>query len=325
MFQQNISLLVAFGAGVISFVSPCILPVIPSFLSFIGGVSVADMSTGKAFRGRLFLRTLFFVTGFSLVFVALGLIFSGTGFFLSSVQSLVSRIAGAVVVLFGLNVLFDFWKGLDVERRLHVRRKPHGALGSLLVGVAFGAGWTPCVGPILASILFLAGTSGSAARGAGLLIAYSLGLGTPFLLAGVFFNSFQKHSQIIRRNAPIIRILSGTLMILLGALIFFGNLSRLNAAFFNMAAGLQKWGQDSPMGPRLLFGLLFLGFGAAVGAFGARRAIRAIKHNDRSLPAVLRPVALPLLIVLLTASALSFVGVIDFGALISSWLRFQGL
>ncbi len=161
--------LVAFAAGLLSFLSPCIIPLIPSYLTFIGGTTFQELSTGRYGRTRVIARTLLFVLGFTLVFTALGIAMSGIGSFFGRTSRIVSYAAGAVIVLFGLNIIFDFWKLLDTERRLHLERRPAGWFGSILVGMAFAAGWTPCVGPILASILFVAGTSGDVARGAFLL------------------------------------------------------------------------------------------------------------------------------------------------------------
>ena len=322
---QNVSILIAFAAGVISFVSPCILPIIPSYLSFLGGVSFSDIAQEKASRRAILVRTLFFVAGFSLVFVALGLVFSSAGFLLRGAQTVIYRVAGVLVMVFGLNFVFDFWKMLEIERRFHARRRPRGSLGSMLLGIAFGAGWTPCVGPILSSILFLAGASGSLGRGAALLAAYSIGLGAPFVLAGAFANRFLGYSQRLKSHMRAIKIASGIFLFLLGLLIFLGSLARLNIAFFSLAAALDEWRRASPPGPRLLFGFLFLGFGAAVTARYAWRASRHLRQGETSARGVVSPFSLAAIGVFLAASILSFVGTLDFSSIISAWLRFQGV
>ena len=211
--------LVAFAAGLLSFLSPCIIPLIPSYLTFIGGTTFQELSSGSYGRGRVIARTLLFVLGFTLVFTALGIAMSGVGAFLGRTSRIVSYAAGGLIVLFGLNVIFDFWKLLDTERRLHLQRRPAGWIGSILVGMAFAAGWTPCVGPILASILFVAGTSASVVRGAFLLLAYSLGLGLPFVVAGLFFGFFMRQVQRLKPWLGAIRIASGLFLVALGILI----------------------------------------------------------------------------------------------------------
>lgn len=325
MFAGNVSILIALAAGVVSFVSPCILPVIPSYLSFLGGVSFGDLSSRRVSRGGVILKTLFFVAGFSIIFISLGLVFSSAGLLLKGVQTTVYRVAGTIIVLFGLNVLFDFWKAMDIERRFHVTRRPKGAVGSLFLGLAFGAGWTPCVGPILSSILFIAGTSETLTRGAGLLAAYSLGLGAPFVLAGVFFSTFMKYSERLRPHLNAIRIASGVFLILLGILIFLGSLSQLNVALFKLAAGLEEWQRESPLGPRLLFGFFFLGLTSLVAVSFGLRFGRSLRNGGSPVGAILRPLPLMLVLVFLAVSILSFLGKADIGSLISSWLRFQGI
>lgn len=325
MFAQNLTILIAFAAGLVSFLSPCILPIIPSFLSFLGGASAVDLAEKRTSRRTTFVRSIFFVAGFSAIFVALGALFSGGGLMLKGAQTTLYRIAGIVVVFFGLNVVFDFWKVLNIERRFHVSEKPRGKLDSALLGLAFGAGWTPCVGPILSSILFLAGTSGSVIRGIALLLAYSLGLGAPFLLAGMFFSFFVKQAQRLRPKMKAVKIASGVVLIALGMLIFLGSLARLNTVFFQMSGALDAWGRRNPAGPAILFGSLFLAFsGLIAGAYGKRlRRVRG--HGRHSLRMLLLPVPFVALLAFLSFAVLSFTRVLDIPSLISSWLRFQGI
>ncbi len=332
MFADNVSLLIAFVAGVASFVSPCILPIIPSYLSFLGGISYGELTGQGASRRGVFLRTLFFVAGFSLVFMALGALFSSAGLALSGAQQTINRVAGAVVVFFGLNFIFDFWKVLNVERRFHLRKRPRGALGAGLLGLAFGAGWTPCVGPILASILFLAGASGKVAHGTLLLAVYSLGLGTPFLLAGAFFSWFARQMARIRPYLRAVRIGSGAFLVMLGALIFTGSLARLNVFLFRLAAGLEAWSRSDPAGPRLLFGGLFLALALLAAALYGLRVRRELAPGSRPPApraaarwAVLYPGRLALFLALLAASILAFANLLDVPGLLAAWLRFQGI
>jgi cytochrome c-type biogenesis protein len=318
MFARDLGIVMAFAGGLVSFLSPCILPVIPSYLSFIGGVAYGEPASGRPSRGAVFFRTIFFVAGFSGIFVALGILFSGAGLMFAGAQTLVNRISGAVVVVFGLNIIFDFWKALNIERRFHLGEKPRGVLGSFLLGLAFGAGWTPCVGPILASILFLAGTSGTLARGAVLLGAYSLGLGTPFILAGAFFGFFSRQAARLRSHMGAIKIASGIFIVLLGVLIFFGSLSRLNAVLFDLAGALDRWGSAAPLGPRIVFGLVFLVPAVLAAALYFRRLLKGSAR-------FIFPARLLLFSVFLFLSVLSFAGVLDFSAILTAWLRFQGI
>jgi len=308
--------LVAFAAGLFSFLSPCILPLIPSYLTFIGGTSFQELSSGRYGRARLIARTLLFVFGFTLVFTALGIAMSGVGAFLGRTSRIVSYAAGGLIVLFGLNVIFDFWKLLDTERRLHLKRRPAGWIGSILVGMAFAAGWTPCVGPILASILFVAGTSASVVRGAFLLLAYSLGLGLPFVAAGLFFGFFMRQVQRLKPWLGAIRVASGLFLVALGILIILGRLQGMSAFVFRSAASLQEWNARDPRGPRLLFGSLLAVFSLAFLVSAIRRTMAS-----RRLP----PVRTGFFVVFAALSILTFWGVIDASSLVAKWLIFQGI
>ena len=233
--EENVTLLAAFGAGLLSFVSPCVLPLIPGYLSFISGLSLDDMRGGTAatratgvavvapphVRRRVLLSSLAFILGFSLVFVALGASASAIGHFVLAKKALFSRIAGAVIIIFGLHtmgVLRIEW--LYQEKRLQTQRQPGGPLGALLVGVAFAFGWTPCIGPILAGILAIAATRSGVGAGVKLLAAYSLGLGVPFFATALAINQFFGALSHIRRHYHKIELVSGALLVIIGVLIF---------------------------------------------------------------------------------------------------------
>ncbi len=176
--MENISVFVAFTAGLLSFLSPCVLPVIPSYVSYITGISFEDLS-GAQDRARIRRITLknsfFFIAGFSLIFVMLGASSSLLGKVLSDYQNIIRKAGGILIVLFGLYIAGILrLRFLSGEKKLHVQSKPAGLLGSFLVGVAFAAGWTPCIGPVLGSILLYAGTTTSVASGMGLLASYAL-------------------------------------------------------------------------------------------------------------------------------------------------------
>src|SRR5687767_5270640 len=234
--EENVTLLAAFGAGLLSFISPCVLPLIPGYLSYISGLSLDEMrgtpqpvATGAAVavvappdvRRRVILASLAFILGFSLVFISLGAAASAVGQFLMQRLPLFSRLAGAVIILFGLHtmgLLRIEW--LYQEKRVHSNRKPAGFVGAMLVGIAFAFGWTPCIGPILAGIFAIAATRSGVDEGVRLLAAYSLGLGVPFFATALAINRFFGALARIRRHYHKIELVSGALLVIIGLLIF---------------------------------------------------------------------------------------------------------
>lgn len=321
----NLHLSLAFLAGLLSFLSPCILPLIPSYLSFIGGISLLELQRNRTMRLSIFLQTLFFVLGFSVVFITLGVLFSSTGGILSNAVQLINIIAGAVVILLGFNFIFDFWKILNREKRVHIDRKPVGFLGSILLGMAFGGGWTPCVGPILASILILAGSSGKMLNGIFLLIAYSAGLGLPFLLAGLFFSQFARQMEKIKPYLNRIRIASGIFLIMIGILILLGRLQRLNIFLFSSAYTLQAWQESSPLLSRLVLSTLFLiPFFLLLFAY-IRRANKVRRQGKLSLKKSIRPGRIIFLTILLLLGVFTLSGTVNLVDLLSFWFTFQGI
>jgi cytochrome c-type biogenesis protein len=216
---------VAFAAGVLSFLSPCVLPLVPSYIGFLTGMTLPEVS-GR--RRAALIHALLFIGGFSLVFVLLGASATALGRALNYYQVWLQRVGGVLVILFGLLCLGVFKVGLlTQERRLHLERKPVGYLGSVLVGMAFAAGWTPCIGPVLGGILGLAATSGDVSRGILLLGVYSAGLALPFLIAAVAVESFLDWFQRFRRFLPWVMRISGVLLILMGVLLVTGEFTRL--------------------------------------------------------------------------------------------------
>ena len=325
---------IAFVAGVLSFLSPCVLPLIPSYVSLIGGTSIQQLQENTIPRWRAFSNTVFFVIGFSAVFIVLGIFLTSTLGLLGNLMRTVNLIAGAVVIVLGLNVILDFWKMLNIERRFHLTGKPAGAFGSLLFGMAFGAGWSPCVGPILGSILILAGTSGTFLRGLKMLSLYSLGLGFPFLLTGLFFSVAVRQIQRIRPHLRTIRIVSGVFLVGIGGLILAGGLQRFNSVLFRAAYGLELFEQASPWAARSLFGGLFLLVtGALIYSY-----VRLLRHGPQgegatpdgaalegSSPRAFRPVRLAFILLFAVIAVLSFSGVISVSRMLSSWFSFQGI
>jgi cytochrome c-type biogenesis protein len=230
---ENVSVFVAFSAGLLSFLSPCILPLIPSYLAFITGVSLEEMSHEeniKKVRKIVIGNSLLFILGFSLVFISLGASATFLGRFMAENIRWMERIGGVIVIILGLHFAGVFKIAfLERERKFHLQEKPLGMLGTVVVGMAFGAGWTPCVGPILGAILAMAATTQSLVKGIVLLAIYSIGLGLPFLLAGILINKFFEYFQSIRRYFRIITIAGGVLLILIGVLLITGYFSSMSA------------------------------------------------------------------------------------------------
>jgi cytochrome c-type biogenesis protein len=223
---DNVSLIAAFVAGLLSFVSPCVLPLIPGYLSFVSGVTLQEMRgegeiSPAGARGRVLRSSLAFVLGFSLVFISLGASASFIGQFLMSRLAIIGKVAGVLIVLFGLHmmgVLRINW--LYAEKRVQTQKKPAGPLGSVLVGIAFAFGWTPCIGPILAGILAVAASKDTMMDGVKLLAAYSAGLGIPFLITSLAINQFFSAFARIRKHYHAIEVASGLLLVAVGVLIF---------------------------------------------------------------------------------------------------------
>jgi cytochrome c-type biogenesis protein len=218
--ESNATALLAFAAGFLSFVSPCVLPLVPSYMVFITGLSFDQLEhEDKRMRKIAMLHSLAFVVGFSIVFVALGASATALGSFIHQYSGLMMRIGGIVVIFFGLYMAGAFnWGSLDKEKRFHLMAKPQGLLGTGVVGMTFAFGWTPCIGPILGSILLIASTSGSVGTGMYLLGAYAMGLGIPFILAGILFPQFVARLRHVNRYLNIITKISGVLLIVLGLL-----------------------------------------------------------------------------------------------------------
>jgi cytochrome c-type biogenesis protein len=224
--------LAAFLAGVLSFISPCVLPLIPGYLSFISGVSLDEMrgttqaarAETVAVRRRMLFTSLFFVLGFSLVFVTLGASATAIGQLVMAKSTLLGKVAGVIIVIFGLHTMGLLKIGwLYQEKRFQQSQKPAGMIGAMLVGIAFAFGWTPCIGPILAAILAIAGAQETVGQGIRLLAIYSAGLAIPFLLTTLAIDRFFVAFARIRRHYHTIEVASGMLMVAIGVLIFTNN------------------------------------------------------------------------------------------------------
>jgi len=211
------SFALAFVAGLLSFLSPCVLPLIPSYVGFLTGLTLEELEVR---RGTALAHALWFVAGFSLIFIALGVTASALGVVLLRSQVWIGRIGGGVVILFGLYLLGVLRpRSLTRERKVQLTRKPLGYLGSAFVGVTFGAAWTPCIGPILGAILTLAAAQASVAHGAALLTAYSAGLALPFVVTALALDRFLAWFQRFRPYLAWVERSAGVLLILLGLLL----------------------------------------------------------------------------------------------------------
>jgi cytochrome c-type biogenesis protein len=221
---DDVSYFAALVAGILSFVSPCVLPLVPGYLSFISGVSLEGAHTGTALpegtTRRVFLASIAFVLGFTVVFVALGASASKIGLLLNEQLWILTKIAGVLVILFGLHTMGLLKiSALYRQAQIDVKRKPAGPLGAFLVGLAFAFGWTPCIGPILGSILALAAREDSVSQGALLLSVYSLGLGVPFLATSLAVDRFFGVFRRVRKYYRMIEIVAGLLMVIIGVLL----------------------------------------------------------------------------------------------------------
>jgi cytochrome c-type biogenesis protein len=213
----TLGIAIAFTAGLLSFLSPCVLPLIPSYVTFITGLSLEDV---QRTRRIALVHSLLFILGFSLIFLALGATATVLGRTLLSQREWISRIGGLLIIVFGLYTMGAFNLALfSRERRFHLADKPVGYLGSVLVGIAFGAGWTPCIGPILGSILIFTSTSSDLGRGMALLSAYSLGLAIPFLAASLMIERFLAVFARFRRQMVWVTRAAGLLLIAVGILL----------------------------------------------------------------------------------------------------------
>jgi len=231
--MTDVNVFVAFAAGVFSFLSPCVLPLIPSYLSFVSGVSLEEMRSEQAcsrVRWRVVLNSVAFIIGFSLVFVSLGASASFLGGLFLGYRNVIRIAGGVFIVLVGL-YLVGVFKIAALERYLqfNLKDKPAGYLGSIAVGITFAVAWTPCVGPILGATLALASTAGEVNRGTLLLTSYAAGLGLPFFLSALAINSFFQFSQQLRRYMHIVHILGGVLLIIVGFLLITDYMTMLNA------------------------------------------------------------------------------------------------
>lgn len=326
MQMADLSIGLAFLAGLVSFLSPCVLPLVPSYLGFIAGTAVPGNDTRGLAQTpappRLG-RTLWFIAGFGLVFLALGVLFAGGGLAAGPFLPVIRVVSGILVMVFALNLVFHFLPFLEYAQRLQVRKRPANGLGAALVGMAFAAGWTPCIGPILASILLLAGTGATLGQGLVLLSAYTVGLGLPFLAVSLGLDRFKPVLAWMRRHARLINLVSAAILAVMGALIAFGQMTILTRVTVQAGMQLQEWASRPESTPAanviasVVFGLLLI----LPGIFGLVRSLRH-RSGRRGWPLALASLATLAGIALLY---LEWSHRISLVLAVSGWLQFQGI
>ena len=211
--------LLAFGAGLLSYFSPCVVPIVPGYLSLVSGVAIGSTPVSQRQTERVLVASILFVLGFSTVFVALGAAAGLLGGLLEGSRPVFTRVAGALMILMGLLVVgFVRVPFLARDYRVHFVDRAYGPIGVVAIGMAFGLGWTPCIGPILATILLYAGTAETAQEGATLLLVYSLGLGIPFVVSAIVLSRAVSGLGWVRRHLPTLNAVSGSLLVLIGTL-----------------------------------------------------------------------------------------------------------
>ncbi|HIJ89075.1 MAG TPA: cytochrome c biogenesis protein CcdA [Desulfuromonadales bacterium] len=232
MISQEVTYLGAFIAGLLSFLSPCVFPLIPSYVTYITGISFADLQAehpSHVIRQKTILHSLCFIIGFTTVFVLLGASATYIGSFLHENATFIRKVGGVLLVLLGIHVTgILHLKFLLGEKRVSIKHKPAGYAGSFLVGIAFAAGWTPCIGPILAAILAVAATEERVYQGILLLLLYSMGLGVPFFLSAFAMHRFLALFNRFKKYIHAFEVTSGVLLIVVGVLIYSNWLSRLS-------------------------------------------------------------------------------------------------
>lgn len=230
--EVTVSFPLAFAAGVVSFLSPCVLPVVPSYVAFVSGLTLEELKDGSGAGARrvAIAHSLLFVLGFTAVFMTFGWTATSAGRALSQALPWINRLGGLLLIAFGIYMTgLVRIPALSRDLRPHLTRKPAGSIGSFVVGVAFGAGWTPCIGPVLASVLLFAGLEGTRAHGTLLLLAYAVGLGLPFVAASAMFNVFLSQTARVRAWIMPLQRVAGGVLALIGLMMLTGSYADLTA------------------------------------------------------------------------------------------------
>lgn len=314
----------AAAAGLLSFLSPCVFPLIPSYLAMLSGTTVKTLQEStsqgttqfdenrRQIRRTALLRSIAFSLGFTVVFVLLGLVFSQASAMIGGSGRTWAIIGGIVIIILGLDTIFDFISFLRMEKRIQIRQRPQGYASSFLFGAAFGAGWSPCVGPMLASILFMAGT-GSIVKAGLLLSTYSLGLAVPFILLSLFFGSLQGLIQKLKEKMGAVKLSSGLILIIIGLYMILGDLRQLSAFFTRLGYTLQGASEAMSLAFHIGLSILYILIAALI-FFTGNRA-----RTTRN------PVRLILVILFLLLALLEGFGIISSIQLVARWMVFQGI
>lgn len=239
---NEITFFTAFIFGLLSFISPCVLPIVPGYISFISGVSLDEMKEhSSSGLKKMLMNSILFVLGFSLVFVLMGAGATTFGNFLLEQKSILSLVGGALIIIFGIHMtgLFRI-SALNYEKRFYMQNKSFGLFGSFLVGLAFAFGWTPCIGPILATILAIASQQESVSQGILLLSFYSLGLGIPFIITAISINLFFNFFNKVKKYFHLIEVIGGILLIAVGILIMTNKLTIIASWLIKLFPFLSK-------------------------------------------------------------------------------------
>lgn len=321
----DVSIGLAFLAGLVSFLSPCVLPLVPSYLGFIAGTAVPDVAAGaRPFSQPVgpprLGRTLWFIAGFGIVFLLLGVLFAGGGLAAGQFLPAIRVVSGILVMVFALNLVFHFLPFLEYEQRLRVSKRPVNGMGAVLVGMAFAAGWTPCIGPILASILLLAGTGATLGSGLVLLAAYTLGLGIPFLAVSLGLDRLKPVLSWMRRHARIINLASAAIMLAMGALIAFGQMTLVTRTSVQAGMVLQDWASRPESAPAAtLITAAFVGILLILpGTIGLTRGWRHRKWGVVTVAGIAALAGVALLYLELNHR-------ITLLQVVAGWLQFQGI
>lgn len=230
--MSDISIVLAFSAGLLSFLSPCVLPLVPAYITFLTGTTIQDLKLEKS-KLTVVKKAIGFTLGFSIIFVIMGLSISSIGKLFIDNQYIFRKIGGIIMIILGIHItgLVNI-KWLYYEKRIPVLDKVTGNMSSIFIGMSFAAGWTPCIGPILASILIYGGNLDTIDKGFYLLTAYSLGLAIPFILAAIIIDSFSAYIKKLYRFFPVISVISGIVVIIMGILTFTNSVTLLNNLIF---------------------------------------------------------------------------------------------
>ncbi|GMO39900.1 MAG: cytochrome c biogenesis protein CcdA [Termitinemataceae bacterium] len=316
---NNISIISAFAAGVLSFLSPCVLPLLSTYLVFISG------QKNHTVRRNLIISTLMFILGFSAVFIGMSVLLYGFFVLLGGISTILNIIAGIIIIIFGANIIFNFLPFLSYSQEetcetctpnnpMFSKKRPKGYIGAFIVGIAFGISWTPCVGTFLGSILLMAGQSDQMALSVVYLAFFSAGLGLPFLAVSVFWNSLLVPIAKLKTAMNTIRIISGIFLIMIGLLMASNRFAMLNTFFFKAGYTLEKLIKQDAAGVHIVPAVIFFVIAIIPVVIAAIRKQKLIKAK----------LIVPFTVFFILA-IINLTGLINIASLVSIWLTFSGL